>query len=221
MVGFWYVVGSNTEAVRYKLLTKTPKGIFSIGGLYVLTCFTLPLAIQSMFFLTNTTSSASIVSILRVALLPDIPDVTYTAAFTACWTMAETTAGLVCPCLMTLGPILKRVRPGLGFSNKSSDPARARTKSHTRHSSRMNPGGVAPRSRSSRLGHSAWIGGTSETELCRDADDDDNNSGGPPTTVGARSDAAGRPGADSADGGQAFELGPVSSRPRTGHRRDS
>ena len=159
--------------------------------------------------------SASIVSILRVALLPGAPDVTYTAAYTACWTMAETTAGLVCPCLMTLGPMLKRFKPGLGFSNKSSDPARARTQSHTKHSGRTDYG--APRSRAGQLGHRAWAhGGGSETELCRDDDDDS----GSPTTIGGRSDAAGRPAGEPGNGVPAFELGPV-SRPRTGQRRDS
>lgn len=171
---------------------------------------------------TNTPYSASVVSILRVALLPGTPDVTYTAAYTGCWTMAETAAGLVCPCLMTLGPLLKRVRPGLGFSHRSSDPARARGAKSA--SGRTDPGAAPPPGsrQASRLGHHhhhhrrtrAGDGSGSETELCRDDDS------GPPTTIGERSAAAGRPVDEPAEGPQAFELGPV-SRPRTGPRRDS
>ncbi|KAK8069945.1 hypothetical protein PG994_006561 [Apiospora phragmitis] len=61
-------------------------------------------------------SFACVVSILRLVLLPSAQDVTYTSAVTASWTLAELTAGLTCPCLMTLRPLLRRVAPRLGFS---------------------------------------------------------------------------------------------------------
>lgn len=61
-------------------------------------------------------SFACVVSILRLVLLPSGQDVTYTAAITASWTLAELTAGLICPCLMTLRPLLRRVAPMLGLS---------------------------------------------------------------------------------------------------------
>lgn len=164
----------------------------------------------------NATCSASIVSILRIALLPTIPDVTYTAADTACWTIAEATSSLMCPCLMTLGPLLKRVKPSLCFSNKSSNPARSGIKSHTKRSGWTDNG--TPRSRASQLGHRVWVGGggggISETELCRDDDS------GPPTTIRERSDTTRHPEDESVENTQAFELGPV-SRPPTGHPRDS
>ncbi|KAK8053051.1 hypothetical protein PG996_012352 [Apiospora saccharicola] len=68
-------------------------------------------------------SFACVVSILRLVLLPNAHDVTYTAAITASWTMAELTAGVICPCLMTLRPLLRRVAPMLGLScGPSSGP---------------------------------------------------------------------------------------------------
>ncbi|KAK8131374.1 hypothetical protein PG984_007812 [Apiospora sp. TS-2023a] len=65
-------------------------------------------------------SFACVVSILRLVLLPSAHDVTYTAAVTASWTLAELTAGLICPCLMTLRPLLRRVAPMLGLSRGPS-----------------------------------------------------------------------------------------------------
>lgn len=65
-------------------------------------------------------SFACVVSILRLVLLPTARDVTYTAAITASWTLAELTAGLICPCLMTLRPLLRRVAPMLGLSRGPS-----------------------------------------------------------------------------------------------------
>ncbi|KAK8044191.1 hypothetical protein PG993_004215 [Apiospora rasikravindrae] len=79
-------------------------------------------------------SFACIVSILRLVLLPSALDVTYTAAVTASWTLAELTAGLICPCLMTLGPLLRRVAPMLASLSKrggrSSDRTAATSGSH-------------------------------------------------------------------------------------------
>ncbi|KAK6854117.1 Satratoxin biosynthesis SC1 cluster protein 4 [Apiospora arundinis] len=72
-------------------------------------------------------SFACVVSILRLVLLPSATDVTYTAAVTASWTMAELTAGLICPCLMTLRPFLRRVAPFLGLSCGASTERTGRT----------------------------------------------------------------------------------------------
>ncbi|KAK8120829.1 hypothetical protein PG999_004949 [Apiospora kogelbergensis] len=73
-------------------------------------------------------SFACVVSILRLVLLPSATDVTYTSAVTAAWTMAEVTAGLICPCLMTLRPFLRRVAPMLGLSRGQSSERTAKSR---------------------------------------------------------------------------------------------
>ncbi|KAK7943537.1 uncharacterized protein PG986_012650 [Apiospora aurea] len=73
-------------------------------------------------------SFACIVSILRLVLLPSALDVTYSAAVTASWTLAELTAGLICPCLMTLGPLLRRLIPMFAIlSNRGRGRSSERT----------------------------------------------------------------------------------------------